>query len=148
MSNYFFFITKLAGTLYPLPYQSGVNGNINHMMSAKGSSASKGVLEAYPVGTVFCSNFCVITGKGSKQYYATGELTPILPPGQTYLARFGIPTDEMKKAYKDYLDQTKGQRMTDGIGDFGEDTLFGSQNPTSIKVTKNTPGEIQGPHGG
>ena len=142
MSNYFFFITKLAGTLYPLPYQSGVNGNINHMISAKGSmsSASRGVLEAYPVGTIFCSNFCVITGKGSKQCYATGELTPILPPGQAYISGFAVPTDEMKKAYNDYLDQTRGQRMTDGIGDFGEDTLFGSQNSTSIKVAKNTAG--------
>lgn len=108
MSKFYFFKTlKIDGRekLRPLPNQTDNEGNpIKDTLNTQVGSGDMLLRTTYPLGTIFVSDNI----SESKGFYTTGghHIFPVGIPEGDYKDMSHKPTEEMKKAYRDFLART------------------------------------------
>ena len=111
--KYYFFKTVRDGSrnrLNPLPFQTTSDGSaVIQKLNTQVAAGGMRLREAYPIGTVFCSQTCELSTRAGTPFYMAGDIYPILDGSQDYDRSLPTPSREMLDAWADYRQNAKSE---------------------------------------
>ena len=87
--------------LNPMPFQTDEAGR--SVITSLNVQSDMSMRRAYPVGTIFASETLENRDNGGTAFYAAGEIFPVSVDRKDLAAASHAPTEEMVKAFNDYM---------------------------------------------